>query len=264
MPVETMPSGLQFEFREMKTFDEDKIAEARESKNPKDRDVVMDQILRDCWVRTLDHGPYLNRLKDGRVDFMDLLAGDISFYMWRLYRESRGDEMPVTVPCPQGHREMTPLNLAELEVYRLSERSQQMFANDEPFEFTLPRCGRSVTWGLMTFRMQKALQETMAANRKHQVSELMAARVRSIAGFDEQGMDPETNEDKLAFISNMSSFDKQALQDEILSVECGVESLVDLRCPTFGCGQIVSVDLEEKGGIDFFAQRRHKRRSSRK
>lgn len=264
MPIETMPSGLEFEFREMKTSDEDVIAEARESGSPRDREVVMERILRTCWVKTHSHGPYANRLTEGKIDMMDLLLGDVSYYMWRLYRESRGDTMPIRVPCHEGHLEWSELDLSKLEVYRLSKESQRKMLASESYEFTLPRTQRKVTFGLMSWKMQKALEDTMASFPKQQVTYLMATRVITVEGFDEQGLDPETSQDKVAFIAELPTFDRNALSDEILSVECGVESLVDLRCPKFGCGRVVSIELEEKGGVDFFASRRHLRRSSRK
>ena len=264
MPVATMPSGLQFEFREMKVSDEDAIAEAEASGDPKQKDTAQERACRNCWAKTIEHGPYKNRLTGGQLDMMELLVGDVAYYMMQLYRESRGDKITVAVPCPEGHRQMVELDLSDLEIYSLSEKSQKMFLADEPYKFTLPRNGREVTFGLMTWRMQKALTDSMQHVPKALSTELMAARVRSIEGFDDHDLDPKTNQDKRAFIASLPSFDANALRDEILSVECGIETLIDLRCTQVGCGRVVPVELDEGGSGSFFESRRHRRRSSRK
>ena len=45
MPICTMPSGLKFEFREMKVSDEDAIAEAEASGNPREKDNTQERAV---------------------------------------------------------------------------------------------------------------------------------------------------------------------------------------------------------------------------
>jgi hypothetical protein len=264
MPLIEMPSGLKGEFRKLKLADQDKLAEAGRTKASKVlRERVMDYMLKDCWIRTLDPGIYAEKMPNPEIlDTDELLSGDRMYYLMQVRNESWGSVVSIKATCRCGERIDQGVDLSELEVWPLPEESKQAFVNDEELSVELPLSGRTVRWKLLIGKMEHHAVKSIKQSPKTIASEALALRISRVSGFDDETrLDPETNEDLRGWLRNLDVEDSDFLRDAMMEAEGSIETVIDIPCSDEDCLREIEVDVKE--AADFFGRSRGRRRRRR-
>ena len=245
MPVTTGPSGLKLEWREMAMEDEDRFA-ANADKPEATQAESIDELLGHLAGKVTDKAHY-------RFDAFDLnvvLSGDRTQFLVDVRNDCFGSEIEVETKCPAGHPIDQVVDLACLEVWPLPEASAAALKAGKPLSFKLPRCGRTIQWQMLTGILETAMLEAVIGNPDNVVSEALAVRVIDVDGFDEAGLDKETQQDLRGWLKKLHTRDSRALRQHIANNECGVQTQVTIPCKRSGCRR--SVEVEVMTHPDFF------------
>jgi len=163
-------------------------------------------------------------------DVLDLLSGDRLFALVRLRQVSLGDEVELELACPNtGCGERTPItvNLGDIEATPYGEERE--------FEFTLPGSGRKVKFGYLDGHKEKRLAALKEPN-------LTAAMMIRIVEID--GQPPSKKA-----LNEMTMGDRSALRKEMLRVDGGIDTQVDVSCDA--CGTRIRTRLEAEPAFLF-------------
>lgn len=240
------PSGLAGEVRGLT---------GREGKLLGDRALArsggtVDRMLQSCWLATTDPGVY--ELADGASpDWSKVLVGDRFYALVQIRRASFGDEYAFSAQCQgQGCRERFEweLNLGELPVRALSDDAKAAFKNGNRFEAALPRQGRKVWFRLLTGADEARAAALRRQGRENLLLEAVALRVVEIEGVAPQ--------DRRRFLEDVELADLAALLDAFERVDGGVETSIEVECPS--CGGVQDVDLPFERGFFFPRARKAK------
>ena len=238
MPVMTGPSGLKLEWREMEMDDEDRLA-ANADKPEASQMEALDELLGHLVGKVLDKKHY----RFDTLDVNGLLTGDRTKYLVDVRNDAFGHEIEVVEKCPAGHDINQVVDLRHLPLEPLPEASAAALAAGKPLAFTLPRCKRIVQWQMLTGHLETAMLEVVTDNPKSIVSEAAAIRIVSVEGFDDAGLDPETQQDLRGWLKKLHTRDSRALRQHIANNECGVKTTVTIPCGRSGCRGKIEVDM---------------------
>jgi len=216
----TLPSGIEIGLVEMTGAEEDLLTNRRLMKNGE----AINQVLLNCTKRLGENA------EPKMKDILDLLSGDRLFALVRLRQVSLGDEVELELACPNtGCGERTPLtvNLGDIEVTPYGEERE--------FGFTLPGSGRKVKFGYLDGHKEKRLAALKEPN-------LTAAMMIRIVEID--GQPPSKKA-----LNEMSMGDRSALRKEMLRVDGGIDTQVDIPCEA--CGTRIRTRLEAEPAFLF-------------
>ena len=216
----TLPSGIEIGLVEMTGAEEDLLTNRRLMKNGE----AINQVLLNCTKRLGENA------EPKMKDVLDLLSGDRLYALVRLRQVSLGDEVELELACPNtGCGERTPLtvNLGDIEVTPYGEERE--------FEFTLPGSGRKVKFGYLDGHKEKRLAALKEPN-------LTAAMMIRIVEID--GQPPSKKA-----LNEMSMGDRSALRKEMLRVDGGIDTQVDVSCDA--CGTRIRTRLEAEPAFLF-------------
>lgn len=240
------PSGLAGEVRGLT---------GREGKLLGDRALArsggtIDRMLQSCWLRTTDPGVY--EFADGaNPDWGKVLVGDRFYALVQIRRASFGDEYAFSVQCRSDscrERFEWELNLGDLPVRTLTEEAKAAFKNGNRFEAALPRLGRKVWFRLLTGADEARAAMLRRQGRENLLVEAVALRVVEIEGV--------VDKDRRRFLDDVELGDLAALLDAFEQVDGGVETSIEVECPS--CGGVQDVDLPFERGF-FFPRARRER-----
>ena len=215
-----LPSGIEIGLVEMTGAEEDLLTNRRLMKNGE----AINQVLLNCTKRLGDN------VEPKMKDILDLLSGDRLYALVRLRQVSLGDEVELELACPNtgcGERTGLTVNLGEIEVTPYGEERE--------FEFTLPGSGRKVKFGYLDGHKEKRLAALKEPN-------LTAAMMIRIVEID--GQPPSKKA-----LNEMSMGDRSALRKEMLRVDGGIDTQVDVPCDA--CGTRIRTRLEAEPAFLF-------------
>ncbi|ACY13462.1 hypothetical protein [Haliangium ochraceum] len=247
--ITTCPSGLTGRVRGMKVREERILADRKLAKSGGQ----LDALLGACWEETLDAGPY-DIAADG-LDWGQVLQGDRFYALLQIRVQTYGADYAFATHCQAGGcraRFEWELDLTELPCRKLSEASRQALDAGNRFETTLPGAGVRVWFRLLTGADERKLSQLRQNAGERLLSALLAFRVREVEGV-EAG-------DKKRFLEDLSLRDADFLVGEFDRVDCGVDTRIEVECPT--C--LATQDLDLPFDHSFFlpgAQRRNARTS---
>jgi len=216
----TLPSGIEIDLVEMTGVEEDLLTNRRLMKNGE----AINQVLLNCTKR-LGENP-----EPKMKDILDLLSGDRLFALVRLRGISLGAEVDLELACPNpgcGEATCATLDLNELEVTPYGEERE--------FEFTLPGSGKMLKFGYLDGHKEKRL----AALKEPTLTAAMMIRLVEIDG---QPPSKKT-------LNEMTMGDRSALRKEMLRVDGGIDTQVDVSCDA--CGARIRTRLEAEPGFLF-------------
>ena len=208
-----LPSGTEIDLVEMTGVEEDLLTNRRLMKNGEG----INRVLLNCTKRLGEND------EPKMKDILDLLSGDRLFALVRLRQISLGDEVDLELTRPNpGCDELTyvTINLNDLEVTPYGEERE--------FEFTLPGSGKVVTFGYLDGHKEKRL----AAVKQPTLTAAMMIRIVKI--------DDQPPSKKL--LNEMTMGDRSALRKEMLRVDGGIDTQVDVPCDV--CGTRIRTRLE--------------------
>jgi hypothetical protein len=181
---------------------------------------AVNQVLKNCIVR-------LDENEEPSVkDVLDLLSGDRLFILVKLRQISLGDDVELELTCANPAcraANMVTINIEELETTPYGE--------DREFAFTLPGSGRKVMFGYLDGHKEKRL----AALKEPSISSAMLIRIIDIPSKK--------------LMNEMSLRDRSALRQEMLRVDAGVDTTVEVDCES--CGTRIRTRLEAEPGFLF-------------
>jgi len=231
------PSGLSGEIRGLK---------GKEGKLLSDRTAAragstFEKILAGCWTATTDPGIY-DLPVDGSVDWSKVLVGDRFYALLQIRALTFGDEYAFSVQCPAAicrERFEWTLNLQELPVVALSDASKAAFRAGNRFETTLPRDGRKVWFRLMTGADEARAVTALKAGRDGVLLAALALRIVEIENV--------ADGEKRRFLDDMEMADATALLDQFDDADGGVETSIEIECPS--CLGVQDVELPFERGF---------------
>jgi len=220
MHMFTLPSGIEIGLVEMTGAEEDLLTNRRLMKNGE----AINQVLLNCTKRLGENA------EPKMKDVLDLLSGDRLFALARLRQISLGDEVELELACPNtgcGERTGITVNLTDLEVTAYGEERE--------FEFTLPGSAKKVKFGYLDGHKEKRLAALKEPN-------LTAAMMIRIVEID--GQPPSKKA-----LNEMTMGDRSALRKEMLRVDGGIDTQVDISCDA--CGTRIRTRLEAEPAFLF-------------
>ena len=236
------PSGLSGEIRGLKGKEGKLLADRGAAKSG----AVFEKLLSGCWLATTDPGVYFIS-DEAPIDWSKVLVADRFYTLLQIRVLTFGDEYSFSVQCQNpGCRERFEweLRLKDLPVRMLSDAAKAAFRAGNRFETTLPRDGRKVWFRLMTGADEHRAASALKASRDGMLLTALAQRIVEI-----EGVKPE---EKRRFLDEMEMADAAALLDQFDAVDGGVETSIEVECPS--CLGIHEVDLPFERG--FFLPRK--------
>jgi hypothetical protein len=231
------PSGLAGEIRGLK---------GKEGKLLSDRSAAragatFEKILAGCWVATTDPGIY-DLPVDGSVDWSKVLVADRFFTLLQIRALTFGDEYAFSVQCSSAacrERFEWTLNLQELPVVRLSDATKAGFRAGNRFETTLPRDGRKVWFRLVLGADEMRAAAALKAGRDGMLLAALALRIVEIENVPDG--------EKRRFLEDIEMADATALLDQFDESDGGVETKIEVECPS--CLGVQDVELPFERGF---------------
>jgi predicted RNA-binding Zn-ribbon protein involved in translation (DUF1610 family) len=163
----------------------------------------------------------------------DLPMGDRVFLLFAARRVTLGDDLPIREVCPEcGEKHLYVVDLSELEVKEMPDPSKRIY------DVTLPS-GVSARFRISTGRDETTAAKSAKRQRADGLSQALLLRLELLNG------EPPS----LQSVKNLSLKDRLALREEFQKVEGGVDTAMDLECPSCGHEWEEDVDM---GNRNFF------------
>jgi len=248
------PSGLQGRIRGFKVSEIALLSDRTRTRSG----AVLGEIYRDCWLETLDAGPYNFVDKAGaptKPDWDVVLEGDRLHLLLELRRNTHGDEYEFDLRCEReecGRPIPTMIKLSELEREPLGKSGREHVQTGKPFETVCE--GKTVKYRLLVGRDQKFQAQLTEQSAPQRLISIMARRIVEVEGI---GTDFRKIRD---WLKDVDANEADALQDEMDAVEGGVKTDIQVTCRNCGWDQVQLLPLE----IGFFSSRKrfsHSRRA---
>jgi len=248
--VITCPSGLTGRIRGMKVKEERVLTDRKLARTGGQ----VDELLAACWEETLDPGPY--DLGGRPLDWGKVLQGDRFFALLQVRAHTYGATYGFSVGCRADSCRAKidwELDLASLPVRPLSDASRAAFLDGNRFEATLADAGKKVWFRLLTGDDERKLPAVQRASPERVLSSMLSYRVLEVDGVDPRH--------KRAFLEDLSLRDADALLDELDRVDCGVDTTIEIECPT--CLLTQDIELPFDRGFFLPGRERTRRRLER-
>jgi len=215
-----LPSGPEIELREMTGAEEELLTNQRLVRNGD----AVNQVLRNCIVRIGEKNEVTT------ADVLDMLSGDRLFVLVRLRQISLGDEVELELVCPN-----TACRAKNRAMVSINDLPVTPYGEEREFTFTLPASGAKVRFGYLDGHKEKRL----AQMQEPSISAAMLIRILDIDG----------NPPSKKALAEMSMRDRSALRQEMLRVDAGVDTSIELDCDS--CGARIRTRLEAEPGFLF-------------
>lgn len=185
---------------------------------------AVNQVLANCTLRIGEDEEI------GPKVVMDMLSGDRLFTLVKLRQVSLGDEVELDLVCPSAAcraKNRVTVNLDDLLVTPYGEERE--------FMFTLPTSGSKVRFVYLDGHKEKRL----AQMEEPSLSAAMMIRILDIDG----------NAPTKKTLNEMSMRDRSALRQEMLRVEAGIDTTIEIDCDS--CGARIRTRLEAEPSFLF-------------
>jgi hypothetical protein len=215
----------------------------------------IDRVLGECWLETLDPGPY--KLKDGKIAWDSVLLCDRFWAMLCMRTATYGDSYEFTVPCQDrnlcGKRIEWECSLMKLPFRELPPESREKIANgDNRFEVILEHgeaAGRRAVFHLQTGAHEKKAAAWNERQSARAIVSALAFRIDEIEGVGQGQL--------VRFLDDLEMGEILGLVDTFDAADGGVDTTIEIECPH--CGLLQDVDLPF--GRDFYMPPLKRRRS---
>ena len=230
------PSGLAGTIRGLKGKEGTLLADRAAAKSG----VTFEKILAACWLSTEDPGPY-----DGaeqKLDWSKVLVADRFYALLKIRALTFGDAYAFSVQCAAAscrERFEWELKLSELPVRALSKEALEAFTAGNRLEARLPHDGCKVWFRLLTGADEQRAAKSLKAGQGGLLQTALLARIVEIEGV------PET--ERRRFLDEMELADQVALLDRFDVADGGVETRIEVECPT--CLSVQEIDLPFERGF---------------
>ncbi len=220
MHVFELPSGTEVELREMTGAEEELLTNQRLIRTGD----AVNQVIRNCMVRLGDNE------EPSLEDVLGLLSGDRLFILVKLRQVSLGDEVELELSCTSPACGTVSPVVIDIETLETTP-----YGKEREFSFQLPGSERTVRYGYLDGHREKRL----AALKEPSISSAMLMRL-----IDVDGTAPSKK-----LMNEMSLRDRSALRQEMVRVDAGIDTTVEVDCEV--CGTTIRTRLEAEPGFLF-------------
>jgi len=197
----------EIKVREITGHEEDMLANAKIKSHKK-----LNELISRCVERI---GSITDQGKLSKA-VLDMTVGDRLFAIFAIRRVTVGDEYTYEVKCPQcSELNKVTVDLSDLEIKSMPDPMKREFT------VTLPKSKHEVVFVPMTGRGEEKLA-TLAKRSEDTLSLALLMRVTKV-----DGKNPS-----LKLVKDMSSKDRAYLRDHFDKVEGGVDTSIELDCPS--------------------------------
>lgn len=225
----------EVQVREITGHEEDMLASTQIAAPQK-----ISALLSGCVMRV---GSETDRNKIGRM-IMGMTVGDRVFLIFAIRRVTLGDELPVREKCPQ-------CNTTTLFMVDLAKDMQSRPMPDPTkrvFDVTLPS-GVQVRFRVSTGEDEARLAKLVKRNKQAPDALSLSLLMRLELLGDEKP--------SLEMVKSLGMRDRNFLRDKFQEVEGGVDTTLELECPS--CGNEWEKDLDLGAASFFFPGGRRRR-----
>lgn len=219
---ETQEVYVDVEVREITGYEEDMLASDKVDARAK-----LDILLGNCTSRI---GPIDNQAKIKTMVKM-LPSGDRVFLLFAIRRVTLGDELPVREQCPACKATtLFTIDLGDLDVQEMPDRKKRIYDTELP-------SGKKARFRISTGQDEEALAKYRKKNRGDALSQMLLMRLELLD--DEQPT--------LESVKMLGMRDRHALRDAMQKVEGGVDTTLELECPSCGNEWEKELDVGARG-----------------
>ena len=209
------PSNLMGEVRGLKAKELDSLGNANRSN-------VFDDVLKACWTNTEDFGPY----DEKTFSWKNALSGDRFYVLLQIFVATHGLKYTFPFQCVNrpacGAKHRYEQNISELAVQKLSDSDAESFKSGNRVHAVLPN-GKKYSYKLLTGVEEEKLAKLAKKSNKSLTSSLYV-RLHEIEGVDNTAL--------LDYLGEMDLSDVNVMLQEMEQHDCGVETKIDLTCPS--------------------------------
>ncbi len=241
----TCPSGLTGTIRGLKGKEGKLLADRNAARSG----ATFDQILAACWLSTEDAGPY-EALDKTPLDWAKVLVADRFYALLKIRALTFGDTYAFSVQCAAAscrERFEWEIRLSELPVRTLPAETLAAFQAGNRLETRLPRDGRKVWFKLLTGADEQRAAKAIKAGQGGLLQAALLARLVEVEGV--------ASSERRAFLDELELADQVALLDRFDEADGGVETSIEVECPS--CLSVQELDLPFERG--FFLPRAKER-----
>jgi len=230
------PSGLRGMVRGWKTKEANILA----SKNNARDGTSMDRVLANCWLETLEPGPYGDAI-NGKLDWSKVLLCDRFVTLLQIRVATYGKEYAFTLQCEDrtlcGKRIEWEIDLTDLPVKALPDESRDKIASGEnKFEAVLEHgamAGKKVYFHLQTGAHEKRSARMVEGQETRLIVAALATRIIEVEGLEKGAL--------VRFLDDLEMADLIGLMEAFDAADGGVETTIEVDCPH--CGLLQEVNL---------------------
>ncbi len=215
-----LPSGTEIELLEMTGVEEELLTNQRLIRSGD----AVNQVLANCILRIGEN------TEPAASDVLNMLSGDRLFALVRLRQVSLGDEVEMDLVC--SNQACRAQNHA---LVNLNDLPETPYGSEREFTFTLPSSGQKVKFVYLDGNKEKRL----AQMQEPTISSAMLIRILDIDG----------NPPSKKALAQMSMRDRSALRAEMLRVDAGIDTTIELDCDS--CGGRIRTRLEAEPSFLF-------------
>lgn len=237
------PSGLAGEIRGLRGKEGKLLSDRASAKAGS----TFEKILSACWLETIEPGPY-DIQPGASLDWGKVLIADRFYTLLQIRTLTYGHEYSFAVQCASRScrdRFDWEIDLEKLVVQPLSPDALAAYRDGNRFETRL-HDGRKIWFKLLTGTDEMKAASVLRSSRDGMLITALAMRVVEI-----EGVPPK---DKRAFLEDMEMADAAALLDRFDEVDGGVETTIEIECPS--CLGVQDIDLPFERG--FFLPRKER------
>lgn len=260
MPVATLPSGLEIEFREWELDDMWRWAKRAEDGGSED-DVLAEATV-PTLVKVVDPGPY-GFLKEGAtaIDPQRLLKVDVRWWLYRARaashpddpaRKLTGEDYVFDWECQRDKKHaveprkvrlcdlrVKPLPASSLEHLKSGKSLTAKLPSGDVVSFVLPTVGIDKPMRRLMAERTKALRQKQKGARPVQptLPEAVACQIERISSLGEN----QSFERKAEYIGKLKLREWEVLKKALQEASPAVKQTVD--CPCDECGHVSEVSL---------------------
>ena len=218
----TCPSGLRGEIRKCKVREIALFSDVKLLKQGR----VSTEVVKSCWVKTLDPGPYPNvEVGSAFLPWDSMLHADRDYVFKQIRIATFGPEFEWESQCPNcNHRFITEVNLNELKVTPLPETSREHISQDVPF-------GCVVAGTKVRFRLLRASDDKriLDLTQKHNIPLVTAALMCRIVYVE--GIDADEPDMLREWVEELDVEVSNELEERMDRQEALLRTRFDSECP---------------------------------
>jgi len=219
----TCPSGLKGVIREMKVKEQMILTDPKLVRTGR----FMTEVVRNCWVRTLDPGPYPWGSNPPTVlPWEQILQADKIFAFKEVRVASFGPKFSWDIVCSEEfckNHFIWEVELDKLPVVKLDPKYVENVRTGKAFETTIG--GRKVKYRFLIGSDDARLLEL---NRDMGMPAIMATYMSRIVAVE--GIDASDLEALKTWIEDLAYSEGIKFQQELEAIDCGVDTIIEIKC----------------------------------